>query len=42
MKAKNKYAAPEVQVFELKMGKRVLNMGSPDAEWETYGDSVTI
>lgn len=29
MKAKNKYAAPEVQVFELKMSKGVLNNGSP-------------
>lgn len=29
MKAKNRYAAPVVQVFELKMSKRVLNNGSP-------------
>ena len=47
MKAKNKYASPESQVFELKMSKRVLNNGSPlndDDHYETssYGDANTI
>ena len=41
MKAKNPYAAPEVQVFELKMKARILD-GSPEAQSESYGDSVTI
>ena len=45
MKVKNKYAAPEAQVFELRMKARILDgspLGDNEGEQESYGKSYSI